>query len=182
MVPGYKSDKPGKSPFMDMDLVPVYEDGSDAGVDGDPRTGYSGISLSPERQQAIGIRLGTAELRALTQTIRTVGRVTLDETLLYQVRTKFEGYVEDLFVDYTGKTVRKGEPLLSIYSPELLATQQEYLLAAPRKAAPRRIRPTRTSPAERRISTNPPASGSFSGTSDPPTSIGWKRAESRTRR
>ncbi len=129
MVPGYKSDKPGKSPFMDMDLVPVYEDGSDAAGAGTKVPGYTGISLSPERQQAIGIQLGRAEVRELTQAIRTVGRVTLDETLLYQIRPKFEGYVEDLFVDYTGKSVRKGQPLLSIYSPELLATQQEYLLA-----------------------------------------------------
>jgi membrane fusion protein, copper/silver efflux system len=129
MVPGYKSDKPGKSPFMDMDLVPVYEDGAGAPAEKSNVPGYAGISLSPERQQAIGIQLGKADLQDLTQTIRTVGRVTLDETLLYQVRTKFEGYVEDLFVDYTGKTVRRGQPLLSIYSPELLATQQEYLLA-----------------------------------------------------
>jgi membrane fusion protein, copper/silver efflux system len=129
MVPGYKSDKPGKSPFMDMDLVPVYDDGSAPG--GTPASvgGYASISISPERQQAIGIQLGKAEIRALAQTIRAVARVTLDETLLFQVRPKFEGYVEDLFVDYTGKAVRKGQPLLSIYSPELLATQQEYLLA-----------------------------------------------------
>ena len=91
--------------------------------------GYASISISPDRQQAIGIQLGKAEVRELTQTIRAVGRVTLDETLLFQIRPKFEGYVEDLFVDYTGKPVRKGQPLLSIYSPELLATQQEYLLA-----------------------------------------------------
>src|SRR5262249_53630622 len=94
-----------------------------------PVPGYAGISLSPERQQAIGVRLGKAETRDLSQAIRTVGRVSLDETRLSQVRAKFEGYVEDLFVDYTGKAVRRGEPLLSIYSPELLATQQEYLLA-----------------------------------------------------
>jgi membrane fusion protein, copper/silver efflux system len=129
MVPGYKSDKPGKSPFMDMELVPVYEDGSDAGGAPTNVPGYSGIALSPERQQAIGVQIGKAEVRELAQTIRTVGRVTLDETLLYQIRPKFEGYIENLFVDYTGKSVRRGQPLLSIYSPELLATQQEYLLA-----------------------------------------------------
>ena len=132
MVPGYKSDKPGKSPFMDMELVPVYEDegASPAGTPGSPGVpGYAGIAVSPERQQAIGVRLGKAELRQLEQTIRTVGRVALDETLHYEVRPKFEGYVEELFVDYTGKPVRQGQPLLSIYSPELLATQQEYLLA-----------------------------------------------------
>ncbi len=129
MVPGYKSDKPGKSPFMDMELVPVYEDGSDAGGAPTNVPGYSGIALSPERQQAIGVQIGKAEVRELTQTIRTVGRVTFDETLLHQIHPKFEGYVEELYVNYTGKPVRKGQPLLSIYSPDLLATQQEYLLA-----------------------------------------------------
>jgi multidrug efflux pump subunit AcrA (membrane-fusion protein) len=128
MVAGYKSDKPGKSPFMDMDLVPVYEDGSTAapapGVEG-----YSTITVPPARQQAIGVQLGKAERRELTKTIRTVGVVAFDERLLHHIHTKFEGYVEKLNVDYTGKPVRKGQPLLSIYSPELLATQQEYLLA-----------------------------------------------------
>ena len=129
MVPGYKSDKPGKSPFMDMELVPVYEDGSDAGGAPTNVPGYSGIALSPERQQAIGVQIGKAEVRELTKTIRTVGRVSFDETLLHQIHPKFEGYVEELYVNYTGKPVRKGQPLLSIYSPDLLATQQEYLLA-----------------------------------------------------
>jgi hypothetical protein len=128
MTPGYKSDKPGKSPFMDMELVPVYEDGSTgepaAGVEG-----YSTITLPQQRQQAIGVQLGKAETRDLTKTIRTVGRVTFDETLNHQIRAKFEGYVEKLYVDYTGMAVHRGQPLLSIYSPELLATQQEYLLA-----------------------------------------------------
>lgn len=128
MVPGYKSDKPGKSPFMDMELVPVYEEGTAAPA-GKPVAGYSAISVPPERARAIGVALGKAELRDLTRTIRAVGRVTFDETLLHQVHAKFEGYVEELYVDYTGKSVRKGQPLLSIYSPELLATQQEYLLA-----------------------------------------------------
>jgi Cu(I)/Ag(I) efflux system membrane fusion protein len=61
--------------------------------------------------------------------IRTVGRVAVDERRLHHIHTKYEGYVEHLHVDFTGKFVRKGEPLLSIYSPELVATQQEYLLA-----------------------------------------------------
>jgi len=91
--------------------------------------GYSTISVPQGRQQAIGVQLGKAETRDLTKTIRTVGRVTFDEKLNHQIHAKFEGYIERLDVDYTGKAVRKGEPLLSIYSPELLATQQEYLLA-----------------------------------------------------
>jgi multidrug efflux pump subunit AcrA (membrane-fusion protein) len=129
MHPAYKSDKPGTAPDCGMALVPVYEGSSATPALETPVTGYAGISLSPERRQAIGVRLGRAELRDLTKTIRTVGRVTFDETLLFQVHAKFDGFVEDLYVDYTGKTVRKGEPLLSIYSPELLSTQQEYLIA-----------------------------------------------------
>src|SRR6266496_6371363 len=123
MVAGYKSDKPGKSPFMDMDLVPVYEDGSSGETKEHAAAGYVPVTVSTERQQAIGVRLGKAEVRDLTKTIRTVGRVTFDETLQAQIHAKFEGYVERLYVDYTGKPVRKGQPLLSIYSPELLATQ-----------------------------------------------------------
>jgi RND family efflux transporter MFP subunit len=129
MHPAYKSDKPGTAPDCGMDLVPVYEDGSGSETDAKAIAGYSTISLNPERQQSIGVRIGKAEIRDLTKTIRTVGRVTFDETLLHQIHPKFEGYVEELFVDYTGKPVRKGQPLLSIYSPDLLATQQEYLLA-----------------------------------------------------
>ncbi len=123
MVPGYKSDKPGKSPFMDMDLVPVYEDSSSGETKEHAASGYVPVTISTEKQQAIGVRLGKAEARDLTKTIRTVGRVTFDETLNHQIHAKFEGYIERLFVDYTGKPVRKGQPLLSIYSPDLVATQ-----------------------------------------------------------
>lgn len=128
MHPTYKSDKPGTAPDCGMELVPVYEDGSPAGT-AEPVAGYAPISLSLERQQAIGVRVGKAERQDLTKAIRTVGHVTFDETQLYKVHAKFEGWVEHLYVDYTGKPVRKGQPLLSIYSPDLLATQQEYLLA-----------------------------------------------------
>ena len=129
MHPAYKSDKPGKAPDCGMDLVPVYDEGSTATESGPSVAGYSAISVSAGRQQAIGVQLGKAELKDLTKTIRTVGRVTFDETLLHEIHAKFEGYVERLDVNYTGKPVRKGQPLLSIYSPELHATQQEYLLA-----------------------------------------------------
>lgn len=129
MHPAYKSDKPGTAPDCGMDLVPVYEEGSGSAPEAKAVAGYSAITLNRERQQAIGVQIGKAEVRELTKTIRTVGRVTFDETLLHQIHPKFEGFVEKLYVDYTGKPVRRGQPLLSIYSPDLLATQQEYLLA-----------------------------------------------------
>ncbi len=129
MHPAYRSDKPGTAPDCGMELVPVFEDSSSGVAPSTTVSGYAAISLSSERQQTIGVQLGKAELRDLTRTIRTVGLVTFDETLLHQIHPKFEGYVEELYVDYTGKPVRKGQPLLSIYSPDLLATQQEYLLA-----------------------------------------------------
>ena len=129
MHPAYKSDKPGTAPDCGMDLVPVYDDASAAAPPGKPVVGYSAISVPPERAQAIGVQIGKVEVRDLTKAIRAVGRVAFDETLLHQVHAKFEGYVEKLYVNYTGEPVRKGQPLLSIYSPDLLATQQEYLLA-----------------------------------------------------
>jgi multidrug efflux pump subunit AcrA (membrane-fusion protein) len=68
-------------------------------------------------------------MRSIDKTIRTVGRVTLDETKVEQIHTKFSGWIDKLYVDYTLEHVKKGDPLFSIYSPELVSTQQEYLLA-----------------------------------------------------
>jgi RND family efflux transporter MFP subunit len=130
MTPGYKSDKPGKSPFMDMELVPVYEGGASDSPEGSKDVkGYTSIHLGTDRQQLIGVQIGKVEKRKMSKTIRAVGRIAVDETALHHIHAKFEGYIEQLFVDYIGKPVRKGQPLASIYSPDLLATQQEYLLA-----------------------------------------------------
>jgi Cu(I)/Ag(I) efflux system membrane fusion protein len=85
--------------------------------------------VSQEKQQLLGIKTAVIERRALAQTVRTVGNVTYDETRLTHVHSKIEGWVEKLYVNYTGKLVKKGQPLFTLYSPELLATQQEYLLA-----------------------------------------------------
>jgi len=126
MHPAYKSDKPGTAPDCGMDLVPVYEgEGGEASA----VEGYSTVRMSTDRQQLIGVQTGKAETRSIGRTVRAVGRVAVDETRLHTVTTKFDGYIERLFVDYTGKEVRRGQPLFSVYSPELLATQQEYLLA-----------------------------------------------------
>ena len=87
------------------------------------------VQISPERQQLIGVKFGKVEMRPLEKVIRTVGRVDYDERKIVTVTTKFMGWIEDLYVDFTGRFVRQGEPLLTIYSPELVSTQEEYLLA-----------------------------------------------------
>ncbi len=127
MHPAYKSDKPGTAPDCGMDLVPVYAEPEKSS--GASAQGYASITIPAGRQQLIGVQLGKAERRNLHTMLRTVGRVEVDETRHHHVHTKYDGYVEYVNVDFTGKEVRAGEPLLSIYSPDLVASQQEYLLA-----------------------------------------------------
>ncbi|MGO9612503.1 MAG: efflux RND transporter periplasmic adaptor subunit [Dissulfurispiraceae bacterium] len=85
------------------------------------------VEIPPEKQQLIGVKTVVAGLKPLRKIIRTVGVVQYDERRLATVNTKFEGWIEKLYVDYTGRYVRRGEPLAEIYSPELLATQQEFI-------------------------------------------------------
>jgi membrane fusion protein, copper/silver efflux system len=126
MDPNVKSETPAKD-SMGMDFVPVYEDevaDTASGV-----AGRAAVTLSPDRRQMLGVRSEEVKKTRLVRSIRTVGRVAVDERRLHHVHTKYEGYVEHLHVDFTGKFVKKGEPLLSLYGPDLVATQQEYLLA-----------------------------------------------------
>ena len=90
---------------------------------------YAPVQISLEQQQLIGVTTGRAEYKTLTKTIRTVGLVMEDETRIAHVHTRFSGWVETVNVDFTYQHVNQGEPLFSIYSPELVATQQELLLA-----------------------------------------------------
>lgn len=98
-----------------------------------PETGRgesrSQFTVSPERQQLIGVKTEPVAMRSMDKSIRTVGRVTLDETKIKQIHTKFSGWIDKLYVDYTLQHVKRGDPLFSIYSPELVSTEQEYLLA-----------------------------------------------------
>jgi len=120
MDPTYIRDKPGKSP-MGMDLIPVYE--------GEEEVGEGIIKIDPVIVQNIGVRTTEVTRGPLEMTIRTVGHVTFDEEKVEHIHTKVSGWVEDLYVDTTGEEVRKNEKLLSIYSPELVSTQEEYLQA-----------------------------------------------------
>lgn len=119
MNPKEVYDKPGKS-AMGMDLVPVYADQ----VSGGPT-----IRINPVIQQDMGIRTSPVLKGPLIHTIRTYGHITADETRTTRVNLKTSGWVEKLDVDFTGKFVEKGDPLLEIYSPELVAAQEEYLVA-----------------------------------------------------
>ena len=85
------------------------------------------IEIPTEKQQLIGVKIATVSVQPLKKVIRTVGTVEYDQSRLYSVNTKVEGWIEKLHVNYTGMYVKKGEPLAEIYSPELWATQQEFI-------------------------------------------------------
>ena len=112
-------DQPGKS-AMGMDLEPVYEDELVGGVN---------ISIDPVMEQNMGIRTASVEKGTLEHTIRTYGHVTYDETKMAQVNIRFSGWIEKLYVDFTGARVKKGEPMFNFYSPELITAQQDLLEA-----------------------------------------------------
>jgi membrane fusion protein, copper/silver efflux system len=118
MVPGQRFDKPGKSPFMDMQLVPVYEGG--AGEEGT-------VAVSPRMQQNLGIR--TAEVRsvALTPVMEAVGSVAYNERDVAVVQARANGYIERLLVRAPLDPVRRGQALAEIYAPDWVAAQEEYL-------------------------------------------------------
>ena len=122
MDPTYIRDEPGKSP-MGMDLVPVYEE------EGGEKEPTSTIRIDPVTMQNMGVRTARVTKARVARSIRALGTVTYDETRLYAVNLKFDGWVEDLYVDFVGESVTKGQPLFTIYSPEIVTAQEEYLVA-----------------------------------------------------
>src|ERR1017187_1195339 len=138
MHPAYKSDKPGIAPDCGMKLEPVYADGgaATAPVGADRKVLYYRDPKDPNykaKQQLIGVKYEQVQLGGGSRTIRAVGKVAIDETRIGHVHTKVEGWIDKVFVDFTGKLVEKGQPLLTIYSPDMLASQRELLLAAKAK-------------------------------------------------
>lgn len=87
------------------------------------------VQLTPQRMQSIGVKLGTARIKTVSSELRVTGNVDLDERRLATVQTRFPGWIRNVFVDATYDYVRKGQPLFTIYSPDLVTTEQEYLLA-----------------------------------------------------
>ena len=126
MDPNVTSHEPRKDE-MGMDFIPVYEDeanGSAASVQG-----RAAVTIDPARQQLIGLRTAAVTPGDVSGGWRTVGRVQVDPTRVSRINVKVSGYVERVFVDFVGRPIRKGEALFTIYSPDLLAAQQEFLLA-----------------------------------------------------
>lgn len=120
MVPGPKFDKPGKSPFMDMQLVPVYA-GADAGTD------QGSVTISPRTVQNLGIRTVAVTTGRMNTGLSTVGAVSIDERTIMTVQSRVSGYIEKLHVRAQYDLVARGQPLAEIYAPEWLAAQEEYL-------------------------------------------------------
>lgn len=117
---------------MGMDYVPVYQDELDGTA---PVDGLAAVKIDPDRQQLIGLKVVEASLGPIGGAFRTTGRVAVDETRVHHLNVKFSGFAEHVHADYVGRLVQKGEPLFSIYSPDVLAAEEEYLLALSTQAS-----------------------------------------------
>ncbi len=119
MHPSVHQLHPGKCPICGMELVPVTKQ----------QLAQDIVTILPTRQQLIGVRTGRVSSARLVQTVRAAGRLTYDEAALTDVTLKVRGYIVKLFANRTGQRVQKGDPLFSLYSPELYAAEQDFLLA-----------------------------------------------------
>jgi membrane fusion protein, copper/silver efflux system len=126
MDPNQTSPTPRKDE-MGMDYVPVYQDEAQGG--GPSVDGLATVTIDPSRQQLIGLQIAPVTSGSVSGSWRTVGRVEVDPTRVRKTNVKVEGYVERMFVDFVGRPVRRGQPLFSLYSPSLLAAENEYVLA-----------------------------------------------------
>ena len=151
MVPEQRFDKPGKSPFMDMELVPVYADeAADGAADG-------GVSISPQVQQNLGIRTAEVRLGSLQSPLSAVGSVAWNERDVAVLQARASGFVEHLAVRAPLDVVRQGQVLAELYVPDWVAAQEEFLslrqmsgegMAALRDGARQRMRLTGMTPAQ----------------------------------
>lgn len=141
MHPNIVMDHAGNCPICGMKLVLVEPATSTAGAQSpghsnntkpsadSPVANMAAVEIDPSKQQLIGLTTAEVTKGNIGGQVRTVGRVTVDETRVRHVNIKNGGFVERIFVDFVGKHVRRGEPLFTLFSPELLAAQEEYLLA-----------------------------------------------------
>ena len=120
---------------MGMDYIPVYE--------GDEPDGEGAVKVSPARLQTLGVKTAMAEMRAMDAAVRAVGRVEINERAIHDVAPRFEGWIERLHVNASGDPVKRGQPLFSVYSPELVSAQRNWRLRASLSSM-RRMRTRRT--------------------------------------
>ncbi len=119
----------GKGEHAGHEVSPAPAAQSQQKAAGEMEMAPGAVMVSTERQQLIGLRTGLVGYRSIERTIRTVGVVEFDERRLADVNIKIDGWIESLLVNFTGELVEKGQPLLTIYSPDLVSTQEEYLQA-----------------------------------------------------
>ena len=132
MHPSIVQDHPGNCPICGMKLVEMKPAASatQAPASGQPNpAGLATVTIDPERQQLIGLKVAHADLGEVGGSWRTTGKIAIDETRVHHVNVKFSGFMEQVYANFIGRPVKRGEPLFSIYSPELLSAQQELLLA-----------------------------------------------------
>jgi Cu(I)/Ag(I) efflux system membrane fusion protein len=121
MYPQHKFDKPGPSPFMDMQLVPVYEEGADE---------EGTVSIDPRIVQNLGVRTASVQSGSFAQRVDAVGSVQVNERQIEVVQSRASGWIERLHVRAAGDPVKRGQLLAEVYAPDLLAAQEEFLLAS----------------------------------------------------
>jgi Cu(I)/Ag(I) efflux system membrane fusion protein len=122
MIPQRRYGKPGKA-SDGMDLVPKYAEEQAASM------APGSVMISADKQQLIGVRTAEAKREILSRDVRTTGQIVADETRIAHVHVKINGFIDKVFVDYIGQPVKKGQPLFTLYSPDLVSTQEEYLIA-----------------------------------------------------
>ena len=136
MVPGQKFDKPGKSPFMDMDLVPFYEDEAS----GEAGTPENAIKIDPAYIQSLGVKTAEVTHHDFGRSIRAFGKIAPSTRLEYAVDVRTKGWIVDLPVDAVGDTVKKGDLLFTYYSPDLMTAQSDFLIGSKIGGAEQRLR------------------------------------------
>lgn len=127
MHPSYVSDRPGDCPICNMKLVPVGESKASAAMPSLP--GRVTIHLDPEKRQLIGLTTSLVQTQRLVRSVRAPASLSHDETTLSRIAPRFSGWARKLHVNYTGQSVAQGAPLLTVYSPELLNAENDYLIA-----------------------------------------------------
>jgi Cu(I)/Ag(I) efflux system membrane fusion protein len=152
MHPGYTSDRPGECPICGMNLepIPAMAAGGDTAGRGDV-PGLATVELGPERIQMIGVRTAVVARAALADDLELAAFVAPDESRLHRVQLRVSGWVQDLRVSRTGERVRAGQPLLTLYSPELYQSEQEFLIETGAAADPSQAAHDAPAAAHRRL-------------------------------